>query len=139
VAPQRTSPTDQRDRDRSRVSRLLKSHAPPDWERRFRATESSARYGMVTAAALPRKIVANVFLGGRLREGQDGVYEALGVRVNREFRPTKEYPRGQDVYALTFEQDGSEPESPNEDADGTASRDVVDLSDATGDGDGEVS
>jgi hypothetical protein len=94
---------------------------------------------MVTAAALPRKIVANVFLGERLREGQDGVYEALGVRVNREFRPTKEYPRGQDVYALTFEQDGSEPESPNEDADGTASRDVVDLSDATGDGDGEVS
>jgi hypothetical protein len=65
------------------------------------------------------------------------VYEALGVRVNREFRPTKEYPRGQEVYALTFEQDGSELETPNEDADEEASN-VVDVSDATGAGDGEV-
>ena len=39
MAPERSSPTDQRDRERNRVSRLLKSHAPPDWERRFRATE----------------------------------------------------------------------------------------------------
>jgi hypothetical protein len=31
------------------------------------------------------------------------VYEALGVTVAREFRPTKEYPRGQEVYALSFE------------------------------------
>src|SRR5262249_14305387 len=59
---------------------------------------------MVTAAALPREIVANVYLGKRLRDGQDGVYEALGVTVSREFRPTKEYPRGQEVYALTFAQ-----------------------------------
>src|SRR4030095_7674854 len=39
VAPERSSPTDQRDRERNRVSRLLKPHAPPDWERGFRATE----------------------------------------------------------------------------------------------------
>jgi class 3 adenylate cyclase len=58
---------------------------------------------MVTAAALPREIVANVFLGERLREGQDAAYEALGMTVSREFRPTKEYPKGQEVYALTFD------------------------------------
>ena len=69
---------------------------------------------MVTAAALPREIVANVYLGERLREGQDGAYEALGVTVSREFRPTKEYPKGQEVYALTFQQDGSEPEPSEE-------------------------
>ena len=57
---------------------------------------------MVTAAALPKEIVANVFLGERLREGQDAAYEALGMTVSREFRPTKEYPKGQEVYALTF-------------------------------------
>jgi len=34
---------------------------------------------MVTAAALPREIVANVFLGQRLSDGQDNVYGALGV------------------------------------------------------------
>jgi class 3 adenylate cyclase len=92
---------------------------------------------MVTAAARPKEIVANVYLGERLREGQDGVYEALGVRVSREFRPTKEYPRGQEVYALTFEQDGSELETPDEDAE--VGTDVVDVSDATGDGDGKAS
>ena len=48
---------------------------------------------MVTAAASPREIIANVFLGKRLREGQGEVYEALGVSVAREFRPTKEYPQ----------------------------------------------
>jgi hypothetical protein len=57
---------------------------------------------MVTAAALPREIVANVYLGERLREGQDGVYEELGVSVIREYRATKEYPNGQEVYSLTF-------------------------------------
>ncbi len=62
---------------------------------------------MVTAAARPREIMANVFLGERLRAEQDGVYEGLGVTVSREFRPTKEYPRGQEVYALTFDGDGS--------------------------------
>jgi class 3 adenylate cyclase len=62
---------------------------------------------MVTAASLPQEIVANVYLGERLRDEQDGVYEALGVRVIREFRPTKEYPKGQEVYALTFDEDGS--------------------------------
>jgi len=59
---------------------------------------------MVTAAAVPQEIIANVYLGERLRDGQDGVYEALGVTVTREFRPTKEYPKGQEVYALTFDQ-----------------------------------
>ena len=76
-------------------------------------------------------------VGERLREGQDGVYEALGVRVSREFRPTKEYPRGQEVYALTFEQDGSELETSDEDAE--VGTDVVDVSDATGGGDGKAS
>ena len=42
-----------------------------------------------------------------MRDGQDGAYEALGVTVSREFRPTKEYPKGQEVYALAF--DGVEP------------------------------
>jgi class 3 adenylate cyclase len=57
---------------------------------------------MVTAAELPREIVANVYLGERLRDGQEGVYEELGVTVTREYRSTKEYPNGQEVYALTF-------------------------------------
>jgi class 3 adenylate cyclase len=70
---------------------------------------------MVTAAELPREIVANVFLGERLRDGQDGVYEALGVTVTREFRPSKEYPKGQEVYALTFDRVEVEP---GEEADG---------------------
>jgi class 3 adenylate cyclase len=63
---------------------------------------------MVTAASQPQEIVANVFLGERLRDEQDGAYEALGVTVTREFRPTKEYPKGQEVYALTFDDDGSD-------------------------------
>jgi class 3 adenylate cyclase len=57
---------------------------------------------MVTAAALPREIIANVYLGEHLHEEQDGVYQALGVTARREYRPTKEYPKGQEVYALTF-------------------------------------
>jgi len=61
---------------------------------------------MVTAAS-PKEIVANVFLGERLRDEQDGAYEALGVRVVREFRATKEYPKGQEVYAVTFVGGGS--------------------------------
>lgn len=52
---------------------------------------------MVTAAETPREIIANVFLGERLREEQDGVYEQLDVTMTREYRPTKEYPRGQEV------------------------------------------
>ncbi len=63
---------------------------------------------MVTAAA-SHEIVANVFLGERLRHEQNGVYQALGVNAERAFRPTKEYPRGQEMYVLTFGQD-SEPE-----------------------------
>lgn len=66
---------------------------------------------MSTAAELPREIIANVFLGERLRDEQDGVYEGLGVTVAREYRPTKEYPRGQEVYALTFDhQEGPDSE-----------------------------
>jgi hypothetical protein len=71
---------------------------------------------MVTAAALPKEIVANVFLGERLRDGQDGVYEALGVTVTREFRPSKEYPKGQEVYALTFDRAEVEPDEEAEPA-----------------------
>jgi hypothetical protein len=69
---------------------------------------------MVTAAALPHEIVANVYLGERLRDEQGGVYEALGVNVTREFRPTKEYPKGQEVYSLTFAENGSALEPPDE-------------------------
>jgi class 3 adenylate cyclase len=58
---------------------------------------------MVTAAARPREIIANVYLGEHLHEEQDGVYQALGVAATREYRPTKEYPKGQEVYALTFD------------------------------------
>jgi class 3 adenylate cyclase len=61
---------------------------------------------MVTAAAAPHEIVANVFLGERLREQQEGAYAALRVTVTREFRPTKEYPKGQEVYALRLASDG---------------------------------
>jgi class 3 adenylate cyclase len=57
---------------------------------------------MVTAAARPQEIVANVYLGRRLREEQEGAYEELAMTVAREVRPTKEYPRGQEVYAVTF-------------------------------------
>jgi class 3 adenylate cyclase len=71
---------------------------------------------MVTAAELPKEIVANVFLGERLRDGQDGVYEALGVKVTREFRPSKEYPKGQEVYVLTFDRAEVEPEEEAEPA-----------------------
>jgi class 3 adenylate cyclase len=59
---------------------------------------------MVTAAAGAQEIVANVYLGEHLHDEQDGIYEALGMMATRESRPTKEYPRGQEVYALTFEQ-----------------------------------
>jgi class 3 adenylate cyclase len=39
VATTRPTTTRQRDRDRARVARLLKPHAPPDWEQRFRKTD----------------------------------------------------------------------------------------------------
>jgi class 3 adenylate cyclase len=57
---------------------------------------------MVTAASRPQEIFANVYLGEHLHDEQDGTYEALGMRVTRESRPTKEYPNGQEVYVLTF-------------------------------------
>ena len=57
---------------------------------------------MVTAAAKPQEIVANVHLGEHLHGEQSGIYEALGMTATRESRPTKEYPKGQEVYALTF-------------------------------------
>jgi class 3 adenylate cyclase len=62
---------------------------------------------MVTAASRPKEIVANVYLGEHLSEHQDGVYQALGVTATREYRPTKEYPKGQEVYALTFDPPGT--------------------------------
>jgi class 3 adenylate cyclase len=57
---------------------------------------------MVTAAAKPQEIVANVHLGEHLHDEQSGIYEALAMTATRESRPTKEYPKGQEVYALTF-------------------------------------
>lgn len=71
---------------------------------------------MVTAASLPSEIVANVYLGERLHAGQDGVYEALGVTATREFRPTKEYPKGQEVYSLTFRDPDADVPTPAEHA-----------------------
>jgi hypothetical protein len=69
---------------------------------------------MVTTAIEPAKIVANVFLGDRLREQQEGVYAELGT-VTRERRPTKEYPNGQEVYALSFvETPGGASEAPGD-------------------------
>ena len=57
---------------------------------------------MVTAAANPQEIVANVHLGEHLHNEQSGIYQALGMTATRESRHTKEYPKGQEVYALTF-------------------------------------
>ena len=57
---------------------------------------------MVSAASKPQEIFANVYLGEHLHDEQEGIYEALGMRATRESRPTKEYPKGQEVYALTF-------------------------------------
>jgi len=70
---------------------------------------------MVTAASSPREIVANVYLGERLHDEQEGAFEPLGMAVTREFRATKEYPRGQEVYALAF--DGVAGEDAASDAD----------------------
>lgn len=64
---------------------------------------------MVTTAVEPAEIVANVFLGDRLREQQEGVYAELGVSVDRERRATKEYPNGQEVYVLSFTEGEPEP------------------------------
>jgi class 3 adenylate cyclase len=63
---------------------------------------------MVTAATGPGEILANVFLGERLRAESEGVYKQLGVTVTRDQRVTKEYPNGQEVYTLTFEPEPSE-------------------------------
>jgi class 3 adenylate cyclase len=64
---------------------------------------------MVYAASRPQEIFANVYLGEHLHDEQDGIYEALGMTATRESRPTKEYPKGQEVYALTF-RDTEQPE-----------------------------
>ncbi|MGH2681193.1 MAG: hypothetical protein ACRDG8_12055 [Actinomycetota bacterium] len=60
---------------------------------------------MVNAASRPQEIFANVYLGEHLHDEQDGIYRALGMSAVRESRPTKEYPKGQEVYALTFARD----------------------------------
>ena len=57
---------------------------------------------MVTAASRPQEIVANVYLGEHLHDEQEGIYSALGMVATRESRPTKEYPKGQEVYRLEF-------------------------------------
>jgi class 3 adenylate cyclase len=64
---------------------------------------------MVTAATEPWEIIANVFLGRRLHDGSEGAYAALGVTSTRTIRPSKEYPKGQEVYALTFAADEEGP------------------------------
>jgi class 3 adenylate cyclase len=63
---------------------------------------------MVSAASRPQEIFANVYLGEHLHDEQEGIYEALGMRADRVSRPTKEYPKGQEVYALTFPDGSSE-------------------------------
>jgi class 3 adenylate cyclase len=60
---------------------------------------------MVTAAAGPGEVVSNVYLGEHLHDEQEGIYQALGMTATRESRPTKEYPKGQEVYVLSFGQD----------------------------------
>ncbi|HYY07531.1 MAG TPA: hypothetical protein VFA25_02890 [Actinomycetota bacterium] len=57
---------------------------------------------MVNAASRPQEIFANVYLGEHLHDEQDGIYAALRMTATRESRPTKEYPKGQEVYALRF-------------------------------------
>jgi class 3 adenylate cyclase len=57
---------------------------------------------MVNAASRPQEIFANVYLGEHLHDEQEGIYAALGMTATRESRPTKEYPNGQEVYALRF-------------------------------------
>ena len=57
---------------------------------------------MVNAASRPQEIFANVYLGEHLHDEQEGIYRALGMTATRESRPTKEYPKGQEVYALSF-------------------------------------
>jgi hypothetical protein len=59
----------------------------------------------VTAAAGPREVVSNVYLGEHLHDEQDGIYRALGMTATRESRPTKEYPKGQEVYVLSFDEE----------------------------------
>jgi class 3 adenylate cyclase len=71
---------------------------------------------MVTAATAPAEILANVFLGERLRAESEGVYKQLGVIVTRDQRVTKEYPNGQEVYSLTFASEASENSAPQSDA-----------------------
>ncbi len=56
----------------------------------------------MAAAAAPHEVLANVLLGRGLRDEQDGVYAALNVSIEQEFRPTKEYPKGQEVYAVRY-------------------------------------
>jgi class 3 adenylate cyclase len=60
---------------------------------------------MVNAASRPQEIFANVYLGEHLHDEQDGIYQALGMTASRVSRPTKEYPKGQEVYRLTFDAD----------------------------------
>jgi class 3 adenylate cyclase len=79
---------------------------------------------MVTSAA-PREVLANVYLGRRLREEQDGVYSALRVSVSQEFRATKEYPKGQEVYVIRSR---SEPSSSSEPDDGGTPDDAAPVS-----------
>jgi class 3 adenylate cyclase len=81
---------------------------------------------MVNAASRPQEIFANVYLGEHLHDEQDGIYEALGMTATRESRPTKEYPKGQEVYSLTFDDpsrsDAGSPTESHEDGNEMSSR-----------------
>jgi hypothetical protein len=57
---------------------------------------------IVSAAAGPGEIVANVYNGEHLHDEQEGIFRALGMTATRESGTTKEYPRGQEVYVLRF-------------------------------------
>jgi class 3 adenylate cyclase len=65
---------------------------------------------MVNAASRPQEIFANVYLGEHLHDEQDGIYQALRMTATRESRPTKEYPKGQEVYVLSFSSEGIAPD-----------------------------
>jgi class 3 adenylate cyclase len=82
---------------------------------------------MVNAASRPQEIFANVYLGEHLHDEQDGIYEALGMTATRESRPTKEYPMGQEVYSLTFDDpsrsDAGSPTESHEDGNEMAAED----------------
>lgn len=75
---------------------------------------------MVEATLVPGEILANVYYGGALEASIADKYEPfeeMGIVVERQYRPTKEYASGQEVYPISFRHGiqalrvGSEPSS----------------------------